>query len=118
MGIVDMKKLINRASDYVDEMLEGLVLAHPSLSLDGEAKRVVRRTEVARAGKVGIASGGGSGHLPLFTGYVGKGFLDTCSIGNVFEGPNIASCTEAIRLASSGAGVLLLYGNYGGDRMN
>lgn len=113
-----MKKLINRPSDYVDEMLQGLVLAHPSLSLDGEAKRVVRRTERMRAGKVGVASGGGSGHLPLFTGYVGKGLLDACSIGNVFEGPNVASCTEAIRLASGGAGVLLLYGNYGGDRMN
>ncbi len=113
-----MKKLINRPSDYVDEMLEGLVLAHPSLALDGEAKRVVRRTGGTRPGKVGIASGGGSGHLPLFTGYVGEGLLDTCSIGNVFEGPNVASCIEAIRLASAGAGVLLLYGNYGGDRMN
>lgn len=113
-----MKKLINRASDYVDEMLEGLVLAHPSLALDGETKRVVRGAQGMRVGKVGIASGGGSGHLPLFTGYVGKGLLDTCSIGNVFEGPNITSCMEAIKLASSGAGVLLLYGNYGGDRMN
>lgn len=113
-----MKKLINRAADYVDEMLEGLVLANPSLTLDGESRRVVRRAEGSRAGKVGIASGGGSGHLPLFTGYVGKGLLDTCSIGNVFEGPNVASCTDAIRLADSGAGVLLLYGNYGGDRMN
>ena len=113
-----MKKLVNRACDYVDEMLEGLVLAHPSLALDGEAKRVVRRAQGMRAGKVGIVSGGGSGHLPLFTGYVGRGLLDTCSIGNVFEGPNVASCMEAIKLASSGAGVLLLYGNYGGDRMN
>jgi len=113
-----MKKLINSASGYVDEMLEGLVLAHPSLSLAGEAKRVVRRSEGMRAGKVGLVSGGGSGHLPLFTGYVGKGLLDTCSIGNVFEGPNVASCTEAIKLASGGAGVVLLYGNYGGDRMN
>ena len=113
-----MKKLINRPADYVDEMLAGLVAANPSLALDGEAGRVVRRAAGARGGKVGIASGGGSGHLPLFTGYVGTGLLDTCSIGNVFEGPNVASCTEAIRLADGGAGVLLLYGNYGGDRMN
>ncbi|UCI22811.1 dihydroxyacetone kinase subunit DhaK (plasmid) [Mesorhizobium sp. B2-1-8] len=113
-----MKKLINRTSDYVDEMLQGLVLAHPSMSLDGEARRVVRRTQSARPGKVGIVSGGGSGHLPLFTGYVGEGLLDACSIGNVFEGPNVASCIEAIRTASGGVGVLLLYGNYGGDRMN
>ncbi|RZN35762.1 dihydroxyacetone kinase subunit DhaK [Bradyrhizobium sp. Leo121] len=113
-----MKKIINSPSDYVDEMLAGLVAANPSLALGGEAKRVVRRAEGARQGKVGIVSGGGSGHLPLFTGYVGKGLLDTCSIGNVFEGPNVASCTEAIKLADGGAGVLLLYGNYGGDRMN
>jgi len=113
-----MKKLINKPGDYVDEMLAGLVAANPSLTLDGESQRVIRRTEGVRRGKVGIASGGGSGHLPLFTGYVGIGLLDTCCVGNVFEGPNVASCTDAIKLANSGAGVLLLYGNYGGDRMN
>jgi dihydroxyacetone kinase-like protein len=63
-------------------------------------------------------SGGGSGHLPLFTGYVGPGLLDACSVGNVFEGPNVASCSEAIAVANTGKGVLCLYGNYGGDRMN
>lgn len=113
-----MKKLMNAASGYVDEVLEGLVLAHPRLSLGGSAKRVVCRSEGVRKGKVGIVSGGGSGHLPLFTGYVGRGMIDTCSIGNVFEGPNIDSCIEAIKLADGGAGVLRLYGNYGGDRMN
>lgn len=113
-----MKKLMNSASDYVDEVLEGLVLAHPRLSLGGSARRVVHRAEGMRRGKVGIVSGGGSGHLPLFTGYVGSGMLDACSIGNVFEGPNIDSCIEAIKLADGGAGVLRLYGNYGGDRMN
>ncbi|MBO9127720.1 MULTISPECIES: dihydroxyacetone kinase subunit DhaK [unclassified Rhizobium] len=113
-----MKKLMNGPADYVDEVLEGLVLAHPRLTLDGSAKRVVRRREGVTKGKVGIASGGGSGHLPLFAGYVGKGMLDTCSVGNVFEGPNIDSCIDAIKFADGGAGVLRLYGNYGGDRMN
>lgn len=113
-----MKKLINKPGDYVDEMLAGLVAANPSITLDGETKRVIRRSTGVRKGKVGIASGGGSGHLPLFTGYVGTGLLDSCSVGNVFEGPNVASCTDAIKLADGGAGVLLLYGNYGGDRMN
>lgn len=113
-----MKKLINRPSDYVDEMLAGLTAAHPSLTIDGESRRVVRRSKRAPSGKTGIASGGGSGHLPLFTGYVGEGLLDACAIGNVFEGPNVASCLDAIRLADNGGGVLLLYGNYGGDRMN
>ncbi|WP_182422380.1 dihydroxyacetone kinase subunit DhaK [Aureimonas sp. ME7] len=113
-----MKKLINAPTAYVEEMLEGLVLANPTMTRDGASGRVIRRTSPKPEGKVGIASGGGSGHLPLFTGYVGTGLLDTCSIGNVFEGPNVGSCQEAIALADRGAGVLCLYGNYGGDRMN
>ena len=113
-----MKKLINAPADYVDQMLEGLTAAHPSLVRDGAAGRVIRRAGGARKGKVGIVSGGGSGHLPLFTGYVGEGLLDACSIGDVFEGPNVQSCIDAIRLADGGCGVLRLYGNYGGDRMN
>lgn len=113
-----MKKLMNAPGDYVDEMLEGLTAAHPSLAKAGSAGRVIRRAQGMRQGKVGIASGGGSGHLPLFTGYVGHGLLDTCSIGNVFEGPNVDSCIEAISMANGGRGVLRLYGNYGGDRMN
>jgi dihydroxyacetone kinase-like protein len=113
-----MKKLMNAPGDFVDQALDGLTLANPSLVRDGESGRVIRRAEGIRKGKVGIASGGGSGHLPLFTGYVGHGLLDTCSIGNVFEGPNVGSCMDAIRLADGGRGVLRLYGNYGGDRMN
>lgn len=113
-----MKKLMNASTGYVDEMLEGLVAANPSLVLEGETGRVVRRAGGARRGKVGVVSGGGSGHLPLFTGYVGSGLLDSCSIGNVFEGPTVGSCIEAIQAADGGKGVLRLYGNYGGDRMN
>jgi len=113
-----MKKLINASGTYVDDVLAGLVAAHPGMVLDGDSGRVIRRASGATTGKVGIASGGGSGHLPLFTGYVGEGLLTTCSIGNVFEGPNLGSCMEAIKLADGGAGVLLLFGNYGGDKMN
>ncbi|MGY0794502.1 dihydroxyacetone kinase subunit DhaK [Azospirillum argentinense] len=113
-----MKKLINDPAHYVDEMLDGLCAAHPSLMRDGPAGRVIRRAEGARAGKVGIVTGGGSGHLPLFTGYVGPGLVDACSIGNVFEGPTVDSCIAAIKAADGGRGVLRLYGNYGGDRMN
>lgn len=113
-----MKKLMNRPEHFVDEMLDGLVGAHPSLARDGENGRVVRRAAGMRQGKVGIVSGGGSGHLPLFTGYVGVGLLDACSIGNVFEGPTVGACMDAIRFANGGKGVLRLYGNYGGDRMN
>lgn len=113
-----MKKLMNKPSGFVDEMLEGLVGANPSLALGSETGRVVYRASPVRNDKVGVVSGGGSGHLPLFTGYVGEGLLDACSIGNVFEGPTVGSCMEAIRVADRGRGVLRLYGNYGGDRMN
>lgn len=113
-----MKKLINKPEDYVTELLDGLTQAHPALTLGGESARCIMRSTPAAKGKVGIATGGGSGHLPLFTGYVGDGLLDACAIGNVFEGPNVQSCLDAIRAADRGAGVLCLYGNYGGDRMN
>jgi dihydroxyacetone kinase-like protein len=113
-----MKKLMNDPEHFVDEMLEGLCAANPGLVLDPADGRVVRRAGKGSGGKVGIVSGGGSGHLPLFTGYVGPGLLDACSIGNVFAGPTVGSCVSAIRAADGGNGVLRLYGNYGGDRMN
>lgn len=118
MSGLRMKKLINAADTYVEDVLEGLIAAHPQFVLDGASKRVIRRRAGTTKGKVGIASGGGAGHLPLFTGYVGEGLLSTCAIGNVFEGPNLQSCLDAISLADGGAGVLLLFGNYGGDKMN
>ncbi|WP_246725891.1 dihydroxyacetone kinase subunit DhaK [Rhizobium lusitanum] len=109
---------MNSADDFVDEMLEGLCAAYPGFALDPQDRRVVRRASPAGHGKVGIASGGESGHLPLFTGYVGPGLLDSCAIGNVFAGPTVGSCIAAIKAADAGRGVLRLYGNYGGDRMN
>ncbi|MBL8589020.1 MAG: dihydroxyacetone kinase subunit DhaK [Methylobacteriaceae bacterium] len=110
-----MKKLMNAPDAFVDEMLDGLVAAHPALAREA---RVIRLAAPARKGKVGIVSGGGSGHLPLFTGYVGRGLLDACAIGDVFAGPSVDACEQAIRAADGGRGVLRLYGNYGGDRMN
>src|SRR5258707_14554922 len=115
----NMKKLLNDPRLYVDEMLDGLCAAHPDYFRRlGESGRVIARAGGAVKGKVGIVSGGGSGHLPLFTGYVGPGFIDACAIGNVFAGPSVDDCVEAMRAADGGAGVLRLYGNYGGDRMN
>ena len=112
-----MKKLLNKPDDYVDEMLEGLIAAHPEIYAR-PVPRVVTRAGGAVPGKVGIVTGGGSGHLPVFTGYVGRGLLDACAIGNVFASPSSDQIAEAMRLASGGAGVLRLYGNYGGDVMN
>lgn len=113
-----MKKLLNDPDAFVDEMIEGLCEATPSLRLHDEDRRVICRASRPEGAKVGVVSGGGSGHLPLFTGYVGRGLLDSCSIGNVFAGPTLQSCVNAMRAANTGRGVLRLYGNYGGDRMN
>ncbi|WP_250470052.1 dihydroxyacetone kinase subunit DhaK [Caballeronia sp. GAFFF2] len=114
-----MKKLLNRPDAYADEALFGLCAAHPDIYRQlGETGRVITRAGGVREGKVGVVSGGGSGHLPTFTGYVGEGLLDACSVGNVFAGPSVLDCMEAVKAANGGRGVLLLYGNYGGDRMN
>lgn len=113
-----MKKILNDPDAYVDEMLDGLCLAHPELRRRGEGARVVVRSGGPIGGKVGIVTGGGSGHLPVFLGYVGEGLLDSCAVGNVFAGPRMDDCIAAMRAADGGAGVLQLYGNYGGDRMN
>ena len=112
-----MKKILNSPSAYVDETLAGLCAAYPSTyKLSGA--RVLGRANGPVPGKVGIVTGGGSGHLPVFLGYVGDGLLDACAVGNVFAGPRVADCVSAFQAADGGAGVLALYGNYGGDRMN
>ena len=112
-----MKKILNAPSAYVDETLAGLCAAYPS-SYKLAGARVLARAGGPVRGKVGIVTGGGSGHLPVFLGYVGEGQLDACAVGNVFAGPRVADCMSAFQAADGGAGVLALYGNYGGDRMN
>lgn len=113
-----MKKILNSPGGYVDEALGGLVLAHPeAYRLDGGRGRVLARARPKDVGKVGIVSGGGFGHLPLFAGYVGTGLLDSCAVGDVFAGPSLDEVTAAFRAAESGAGVLAVIGNYGGDTM-
>ncbi len=111
-----MKKLINDPFDAVDEMVEGFVAAH------GDVVRLVgERTVARRSGsgrKVGMVIGGGSGHEPAFLGYVGTGLADAAALGNVFAAPSPDVCLEAIRVASTGMGVLLAYGNYAGDILN
>ena len=114
-----MKKLFNNPNDYADETLEGMCLAFPNhYARSGETGRVITRQGVGEQGKVGIVTGGGSGHLPVFAGYCGSGMIDACAVGNVFAGPSVADCMDAIKAANGGVGVLRLYGNYGGDRMN
>jgi dihydroxyacetone kinase-like protein len=112
-----MKKVMNAAVSYVDDMLAGLCLAHERHFRQSE-RRVIVRAGGAIAGKVGIVTGGGSGHLPVFAGYVGPGLLDAAAIGDVFASPSADQMASAMRHANGGAGVLRLYGNYGGDVMN
>lgn len=114
-----MRKIINQPEDFVDEFVEGILLAHPGLvKTPGDDLRVLVRADAPRAGKVGIVTGGGSGHLPLFKGYVGQGLCSGVAIGNVFSSPSSDQIFEATKSVDGGAGVLFLYGNYGGDVLN
>lgn len=114
-----MKKIINNPNEFVPEVIEGILLAYKDKVkvLDADKRILMKNTETKK-GKVGIVTAGGSGHLPVFLGYVGDGMLDGCAIGNVFASPSAKKMTEMIIAADNGAGVLCLYGNYGGDTMN
>lgn len=110
-----MKKIINNPSDVVSEMLEGMAKAHPELTYFKGAEVIARKTKTK---KVGIVSGGGSGHEPAHAGYVGKGMLDAAVAGNVFASPSPDRIIKGIEEASTGEGVLLVIKNYSGDIMN
>jgi dihydroxyacetone kinase-like protein len=112
-----MKKFLNDPTEFVDEMLEGIYRAHPQLAFVGDDKRcMVAARRVP--GKVGIATGGGSGHLPLFLGYVGEGMLDGVAVGGVFQSPSSEQMYQVTQHIDQGAGVLYIYGNYSGDLIN
>ena len=113
-----MKKIINQPENYVNEMLEGLYIAYPDLITYTNNDLRCLVTANKKEGKVGIATGGGSGHLPLFLGYVGKGMLDGCSVGDVFQSPSAEQMLAITKEIDSGAGVLYIYGNYNGDIFN
>lgn len=114
-----MKKLINQPADFVDETLEGILAAHPDqLKSVGPDLRAIVRADAPGEDRVGIVTGGGSGHLPLFLGYVGKGLASGVAIGNVFSSPSSEQVLDATMAVSGGAGVLHLFGNYSGDVLN
>lgn len=112
-----MKKIINNPNEVVSDMLRGLAKANPKVKYLGEGVEVIARAEKT-AGKVGVISGGGSGHEPAHAGYVGKGMLDAAVSGNVFASPSPDRIIEGIKAADSGAGVLMVIKNYSGDIMN
>jgi phosphoenolpyruvate---glycerone phosphotransferase subunit DhaK len=114
-----MKKILNNPNEFVIEMLDGLLKAHPAqLSYAGDDPRCIVRADAPVAGKVALATGGGSGHLPVFLGYVGKGMLDGCAVGDVFASPSADQMLEVTKRIHGGAGVVYIYGNYSGDTMN
>lgn len=111
-----MRKIINNPQDFVDETIDGILLAHPDQLRAADAdRRAIVRADAGTSGRVGIVTGGGSGHLPLFLGYVGRGLASGVAVGNVFSSPSPEQIHAATTASDDGAGVLYLYGNYGGD---
>ena len=112
-----MKKFLNDPVNFVDEMLEGIYRAHPELTFVDNDKRCMVTANI-KSGKVGIATGGGSGHLPLFLGYIGEGMIDGAAVGGVFQSPSSEQMYQVTKAIDQGAGVLYIYGNYSGDIIN
>ncbi len=112
-----MQRIINNPDYIVDEMLDGFVRAHADIVERTSNPRVIRST-FHKNGKVGIVTGGGSGHKPAFVGYVGKNMCDAVAVGEIFSSPTAVAFLDAFRTADSKNGVACLYGNYSGDNMN
>jgi dihydroxyacetone kinase-like protein len=112
-----MKKLINDPSSVVADALRGIAAAHPELRVDHDHK-IISRGDAPVSGKVGLVSGGGSGHEPLHGGFVGFGMLDAACAGEVFTSPTPDQMFVATKLVDAGAGVLHIVKNYTGDVMN
>lgn len=113
-----MKKIINNPEKFIPEMLEGIYAAHKAdLAYVADDLHCLVTSHKADK-KVAIVTGGGSGHLPLFLGYVGKGMLDGCAIGDVFQSPSAEQIHAITKQVDSGEGVLYIYGNYNGDIFN
>ena len=113
-----MKKIINDPAQYTDDMLQGIYRAHGDQVgyVNNDLRCYCTKKKVP--GKVAIITGGGTGHLPLFLGYVGENLLDGCAVGSVFQSPSAEQIYEISKAVEAGAGVLYLYGNYTGDIMN
>lgn len=113
-----MKKIINDPAQYTDDMLQGIYRAHGDQVgyVNGDLRCYCTKKKIP--GKVAIITGGGTGHLPLFLGYVGENLLDGCAVGSVFQSPSAEQIYEISKAVEAGAGVLYLYGNYTGDIMN
>ena len=113
-----MQKIINAPQAAVDEMVEGYLKAHRGLIEGTDNPRVLKLQQAPVPGKVGIVTGGGSGHKPAFIGYIGRNLVDAVAVGEIFSSPPAQMFFDAFKAANSGRGVACLYGNYAGDNMN
>lgn len=114
-----MRRFFNDPDDIVDETIAGFVKAHGDLvRKDPMNPRVVLSRFAPHEGRVGIVTGGGSGHEPAFIGYAGRNLVDAVAVGELFSSPTATAFADAIRAADGEAGVAVLYGNYAGDNMN
>jgi dihydroxyacetone kinase-like protein len=112
-----MQRILNNPDDVVDEMLKGFVKVHGDVVTTTNNPRVLKRAELPD-GRVGVVTGGGSGHKPAFIGYIGENLCDAVAVGEICTSPTAAAFLDAFRAADRGRGVACLYGNYSGDNMN
>ena len=113
-----MQRIINIPDMVVEDMLKGFVKAHCDLVEPTDNPRVLKSKWAGEKGRVGVVTGGGSGHKPAFIGYCGKNMCDAIAVGEIFSSPTAKAFYDAFREADGGAGVACLYGNYAGDNMN
>lgn len=111
-------RIVNNPDYVVEDMLRGFVKAHPDLVAATENPRVLKYAGETAEGKVGVVTGGGSGHKPAFIGYIGKNMCDAVAVGEIFSSPTAKAFEDAFMVADQGSGVACLYGNYAGDNMN
>ncbi|MFA6845687.1 MAG: dihydroxyacetone kinase subunit DhaK [Sphaerochaetaceae bacterium] len=114
-----MQRIVNDPSFVVEDMLLGFVKVHDDiLEVSKRNPKVIKAKGCPRKGKVGVVTGGGSGHKPAFIGYVGENMVDAAAVGEIFSSPTAKAFADACKEADGGAGVACLYGNYAGDNMN
>lgn len=112
-----MQRILNDPDYIVDDMLKGFLKAHADIVVKTDNPRVVLAKK-RKENKVGVATGGGSGHKPAFIGYVGENMCDSAAVGEICTSPTAAAFLDAFKVADQGQGVACLYGNYSGDNMN
>ena len=114
-----MQRIINDPNLVVEDMLQGFIKSHPDLVISpAENSRVLKYVHAPIKGKVGVVTGGGSGHKPAFIGYIGRNLCDAVAVGEIFSSPSAQAFLDAFKAADGGAGVACLYGNYAGDNLN